>query len=435
MQSKDVVALGELSGEALGGFTARIEEMHEGIASRVFDSLGASAAPVKAIHDGVAHSLYGLVGKGLGAAAQASAKAVGARVPEDAASLEQTPRGRIAIGALNGAFGDRLEKSGSTLAAEMSVRRRGAAVEPTVSAVRASFPDATPRLAVFLHGLCESEEAWFLGARTHVPYGVGLRADAGYTPIYIRYNSGRHVSDNGRDLAALLEELTSSWPVDVHEIAFIGHSMGGLVARSASHQGAGMEWVTRVRHVFMLGTPHLGAPLERAANVASAGLALLPETRAMASALNLRSSGVKDLRYGYLLEEDWFGHEPDVFLRRAGREIPFLSGANHYFVSATLSREFNSPAARVIGDLLVLHGSAWGHGGRGKRMTFPIDNYRHIGSAHHFDLLNHPAVYEQIRTWLEGRPALEAGSVPPGSAPIALSPEHELLGEGDPHGR
>jgi pimeloyl-ACP methyl ester carboxylesterase len=411
MQSQEVEALGRLAGEALGGITTRLEEMHEGIATRVFGHLGASAVPVKAIHDGIAERVYATVGRGLSAAARSGAKAIGERVPPEARPLERSPGGRIAIGALNGALGDRLEKSGSALATPMSVRRRGEVVQLSPPALEATFRDATPKLAVFLHGLCETEEAWLLGARRHTPYGVRLRVDAGYTPIYLRYNSGRHISDNGRELARLLDQLTASWPVSVAEIALIGHSMGGLVARSGCHQGAGDEWVGKVRHVFMLGTPHRGAPLELAANVASAGLALLPETRAMSSALNLRSAGIKDLRYGYLLEDDWFGHEPDAFLRNTGREIPFLRTANHYFVSATLSRESDAPLGRAVGDLLVLHASAWGHPGRGKRLTFPIENYRHLGSANHFDLLNHPAVYEQIRTWLATRPVLEAGSV------------------------
>jgi pimeloyl-ACP methyl ester carboxylesterase len=423
MRSEEVVALGQPSGAALGGFAARIEEMHDGIAKRVFDSLGASSAPVKAIHDEVAHSVYALVGRGLTTAARTGAQAIGAEVAQDGVSLEKSSRGRIAIGALNGAFGDRLEQTGSPLAARMSVRRGGEAVEPTRAGLRAAFEDATPRLAVFLHGLCESEEAWLLGARRHAPYGDRLRSDAGCTALYVRYNSGRHISDNGRDLAQLLDEVISSWPVEVEEVALIGHSMGGLVSRSACHQGAGMHWVTRVRHVFMLGTPHLGAPLERAANVVSAGMALLPETRAMASALNLRSAGVKDLRYGYLLEDDWFGHDPDAFLRRAAREIPFLAGANHYFVSATLSGDPDAAVGRVIGDLLVLHASAWGHAGRGKQLSFPIDNYRHVGSANHFDLLNHPAVYEQIRTWIQGRPALEAGTAGSATQPSSGEPQ------------
>jgi hypothetical protein len=179
--------------------------------------------------------------------------------------------------------------------------------------------------------------------------------------------------------------------------------MGGLVARSACHQAADRPWVEEVRHVFMLGCPHLGAPLERATNAASAALALLPETRTLATALNLRSRGVKDLRYGYLLEEDWVGRDPDAVVRRMATEIPFLESANHYFVSASISRNPDDLASRLVGDLLVIGSSAWAQASRGERLTFPIDHYWHVGGVHHFQLLNHPAVYEQIHRWLSAR--------------------------------
>jgi hypothetical protein len=191
--------------------------------------------------------------------------------------------------------------------------------------------------------------------------------------------------------------------------------MGALVARSACHQGAGQDWVGKVRHVFMLGAPHHGAPLERLASAASAGLALLPETRTLATALNLRSAGVKDLGHGYLVEQDWLGHDADVFRQHTGTEIPFLRTANHYFVSASLSRDRDAPVGRLIGDLLVLPASAWAHKGRGQRLQFPVENYRHVGGINHFGLLNHPAIYEQIRVWMAGQRVLR-------EAPLALGP-------------
>ncbi len=222
----------------------------------------------------------------------------------------------------------------------------------------------------------------------------------------MNYNSGRHISENGRELAQLLARLVENWPVAVDEIALVGHSMGGLVARSACHYGAMSPWAQQVRHVFTLGCPHTGAPLERAANAAASAFARLPETRGLANALNLRSAGIKDLRYGYVVDEDWFGQDPDAYLRNTGREIPFLETANHYFVCATLSREPHAPLGRLFGDWLVLSSSAWGSGGRGQRLRFPVDNYRHVGGATHFDLLNHPAIFEQLRRWLTNRPAL-----------------------------
>jgi pimeloyl-ACP methyl ester carboxylesterase len=225
----------------------------------------------------------------------------------------------------------------------------------------------------------------------------------------VRYNSGLHISDNGRRLAELLDRLVTAWPVAVDEVVLIGHSMGGLVGRSACHYGRADGWRRRVAHVFTLGSPHRGAPLERVANVACSALSRLPETRGFATPLRVRSAGIKDLRYGYLLDEDWDGHDPDAFLRNTGREVPFLDTANHYFVCATVSADPDAPLSRIVGDLLVVPASAWSQGRRGERLRFPVDQYRHAGGLTHFDLLNHPAIYAQIKRWLTAGRALPTG--------------------------
>jgi hypothetical protein len=408
MQPDEIRALGDIAGEATGGAASHVHDMHDGIASRVFAAVGPGAAPVRAVHDGIARGVYSAVGALSGALVKGAAAAVSATRSPDAPSISESTRGRIAIGALNGAFGDALERRGNALALPMTVRRKGQDVPVTAPELAQVFPRATPRLALFVHGLCETDDAWRMGADRHVPYGRRLARELDYTPVYVRYNSGRHISQNGRDLAALLGRLTAAWPVEVREITIIGHSVGALVARSACHYGEGSEWVPKVRHLFALGAPHQGAPLERITNVASHALAKLPETRTFSRALNLRSAGVKDLRYGYLRDEDWHGQDPDTFLRNTGREIPFLDSANTYFVCATVSRDPHSPFGRMVGDLLVLRASAWAHGGHGERMQFPIDNYRHVGGVHHFDLLNHPAVYGQIKRWLTSDRALPA---------------------------
>ncbi len=408
MQPDEIRALGDIAGEATGGAASHVHDMHDGIASRVFAAVGPGAAPVRAVHDGIARGVYSAVGALSGALVKGAAAAVSATRSPDAPSISESTRGRIAIGALNGAFGDALERRGNALALPMTVRRKGQDVPVTAPELAQAFPRATPRLALFVHGLCETDDAWRMGADRHVPYGRRLARELDYAPVYVRYNSGRHISQNGRDLAALLSRLMAAWPVEVREITIIGHSVGALVARSACHYGEGSEWVPKVRHLFALGAPHQGAPLEQITNVASHALAKLPETRTFSRALNLRSAGVKDLRYGYLRDEDWHGQDPDTFLRNTGREVPFLDSANTYFVCATVSHDPHSPFGRMVGDLLVLRASAWAHGGHGERMQFPIDNYRHVGGVHHFDLLNHPAVYGQIKRWLTSDRALPA---------------------------
>lgn len=196
--------------------------------------------------------------------------------------------------------------------------------------------------------------------------------------------------------------------MEVAEIALVGHSMGGLLARSACHYAGPGSWRERVRHLVMLGTPHHGIPLELAAGAVHGAVSRLPETRALVKPLKLRSAGVRDLGRGYAADKDWHGTSPDVLRPRTGTTIPFLPGANHYFVSATLSREPDAPLGRLVGDVFVLPASAWSHPGRGRRMEFSVDQYRHVGGANHLDLLNHPAVYDQIRLWLAGGRALPA---------------------------
>jgi pimeloyl-ACP methyl ester carboxylesterase len=366
----------------------------------VFGALGPGAAPVRAVHDRIAAGAYAAASRLTGALVKSSAAAASLSQPPDAAALGDAPRGRLAVGALNGMWGDRLHRDHSALETPMAVRMRGCDVAIEIAALRRAFPRATPRLAVFIHGLCETEDAWLLHAGRHVPYGQRLQSELGYTPVFVRYNSGRHISHNGRALAELLDQLTAHWPVEVAEVALVGHSMGGLVARGACHYAAAGSWRDRVRHVFMLGSPHKGAPLELGANAVCHAAARIPELKPFATPIRVRSVGVKDLAYGYVVDADWEGHDPDAFWTNTGTEVPFLETATHYFVSASLTREPDAPAGRLLGDLLVLRPSAWSQGGRGERLQFPVNQYAHVGGATHFDLLNHPAVYAQIHRWL-----------------------------------
>jgi pimeloyl-ACP methyl ester carboxylesterase len=415
MRPEEIAALGDLAGEAAAGATRQIHEMHDGIARRVWRRVGPAALPVRLAHDRIALGAYSAAGELTRQLVRAGAHAASMTRSPEAPSIQGTPAGRLVVSALNGAFGDTLVRRRNPLALNMTVRRHNRDLELSPTAVTGAYPNAKSRLAVFVHGLCETEDAWtWIATRParHAPYGHRMEIELGYTPVYVRYNTGRHISENGRDLAHLLERLVAAWPTEVHEMTLIGHSVGGLVARSASHYGAGSAWVAKVRHVFTLGTPHRGAPLEQAANAASVALARLPETRPLAKALNIRSSGIKDLRYGYLVDECWMDEDCDAFLRDTSREIPFLPTARHYFLCATLSREPDAAVGRIIGDLLVLQPSAWAHEGRGKRMRFPIDHYHHLGGANHFDLLNHPAIYAQMRRCLGSQRALRPGQRP-----------------------
>jgi pimeloyl-ACP methyl ester carboxylesterase len=399
----------ELGGDALAGVAGVAKGIHEAVADRAFRPLGPMGKPVRVLHDLIGRAAHESVQRALHLAPRPGAAVLAGALPASARSMGAGIPGSLALGALNGAIGDALDRRGSELAVEMTIRRKGEELPADAAALARALPEATSKLAVFVHGLCETDGAWQLPGRES--YGATLERELGYTALYVRYNTGLHVSDNGRRLSEQLERLVSGWPAPVDEIALFGHSMGGLVARSACHYGEreGAAWTGAVRHVFCLGTPNLGAPLEKAANVSGWALDRVPETRPFAQLVNGRSAGIKDLRFGSCVEDDWCDCDADELLKDRCCDVPFLESATYYFVGATIARSSDSMFGTVVGDLLVRFPSA---AGRGRRRTIPfeLEHGRHVPGLNHFDLLAHPAVYEQLRGWLSrAEPALVEG--------------------------
>ena len=399
MTPAELRAMSRLGGHVFTGLVSRIEQVHHAVGGRAFGSIGPVSTPVRLIHDSIARGVYRAVGSAgpmAGALTGQAASRFGA-IGHDAA---RGPASSMALATLNAFAGDRLGPDLAPLAIRMAVRVDGSDVEPTAHRVRDAFGDATPKLAVFLHGLAETEKSWLRQASRSEPYGRRLQTEFGYTPVYIRYNTGRHVSDSGHDLARLLDDLAAAWPHEIQEILLVGHSMGGLVIRSACHYGAeaSATWVRRVRHVFYLGSPHLGAPLARVAGLAGWALGRVPETRPFADLLT-GSSAIRDLRHGYVLD-DWAACDPDGCQHNHRRDVPLLPGASHYAISAAVSADPESPLGAVVGDLLVQPASAHGRRGRHQHIPFPLDQTRGLGGMHHFDLLNHPDVWEAMRSLL-----------------------------------
>jgi pimeloyl-ACP methyl ester carboxylesterase len=397
-------ALTRLTASELASGSGAIGAMHDAIAGRVFGALGPGARPVRRAHDAIARSVYASVGGAATLAGHVADRALSRRDPGAGRPISATPRGAAVLAMLNGLIGDALEEAGSDLQEPMALRLGGRVVAPEARSLAAAFPDAKPRLVVLLHGLMETEYAWRLGGG--LAYGARLERELGCTALDVRYNSGRHVSRNGRSLADLLERVVAEWPVEVEQVALVGHSMGGLVARSACHQAAadGSEWVARVRHVVSLGTPHMGAPIAHGLHYAAHALHALPETRLFARFLRRRSAGIRDLRQGSLVDRDWEGRDPDALRAAACAEVPLLDGATHCFVTATITRDERHPLGRLIGDALVLTPSASGRS-RTRRIPFRAEHGLHVGRAHHLALLNHPAVYERLREWLTQPPS------------------------------
>jgi pimeloyl-ACP methyl ester carboxylesterase len=395
-------ALVELGFKELSGAIGGIGEIHGAVAQRVFRAVGPGATIAQAAHDAIARSVYAAVSGGPTVVGKAADAALGKRDRSAERRLSTTPWGGLGLAAINGLVGDVLESERSVLQEPMAVRVDGLAVPCESGALAAAFPAAAPRIVVFVHGLMGTEFPWWWGrGPSRECYGSRLERDLGCTPVFVRYNTGRHISENGQSLGDLLGELVSAWPVEVDQLALVGHSMGGLVCRSACYQASehAAEWVGRVGHVVSLGTPHMGAPLAQGVHYASAGLHAVPETRPFARFLRRRSGGIRDLRHGSLVDEDWRDRDPDALRAAVGKEVPLLEGATHCFVAATIMENPKHPVAQLFGDCLVLEPSASGRS-RTRRIPFEAEYGMYIGRTHHIALLNHPRVYERVRQWV-----------------------------------
>ena len=336
-------------------------------------------------------------------------------------------RGGDVRAVLNGLFGDALAERGSNFAIPLTFCTGSGDVLPLDRhALRAAVPDAGARLCVLVHGLMSSEMVWRMRGRQQLTYGDLLARDRGVSPVYVRYNSGQHISTNGRALAAGLQRLVRAWPVRVREIDLIGHSMGGLVIRSACHYGRGSAtladrlrrrgpWPARVRRVVLLGVPNSGASLEVIANLTSVALWSVPTpiTRLIGAGLDRRSDGIKDLRWGAVLDEEWHERDPSATERPERHPVRVPRRADYLVVAGSLADEpdVDRPALvnRLLGDALVTASSASGWLDGDEPALFPKVTVRLCPKVNHIALANHPDVYAQIADWWDERS--EAGPV------------------------
>ena len=356
--------------------TAVVEAMHATIASGpaiLGRPLAGVARAATGLVYGAVRGVTALVGGGLDLALGQLAPLLGSSVPG-------SERDAV-VAALNGVLGDYLVETANPLAIEMTVRYEG---------------ELGPKLLVLVHGSSMSDRQWLQGGHDH---GAALARDLGYTPIYLHYNSGLHISTNGRALAVQLERLVAEWPVAIDELVLLGHSMGGLVARSACHVGTDHAWRSHLRALITLGTPHHGAPLERGGNMVELLLGISRYSAPLVRLGKIRSAGVTDLRYGNVLDEHW--HARDRFEHRIDDRVPLPlpAGVRCYATAASLSPE---AGVRARGDGLVPIASALGiHASPEHTLAFPESRRRVVYGTGHIQLLGSAAVYETLRTWLE----------------------------------
>lgn len=375
--------------------TGLVETMHHNIA-RAPGPLGpATLAPTRGITGLVYRSVRGVT------------RLVGGSIDLALAPLvplleieSERPRRDAVVAALNGVLGDRLAAAGNPLALPMEFCVAGMAIAPETDAILGALAAPRERIVVLVHGLCMNDRQWKRGRHDH---GASLARDLDADALYLRYNSGLHISTNGAGFAALLERLAASWPVPLREIVLVGHSMGGLVIRSALAAGAARAhaWPARVRAAIMLGSPHHGAPLERGGHGIDQLLAASPYTVAFTRLGHLRSAGITDLRHGSVQEGDWAGHGRFDHAADRRHPLPLPSAVPCYAIAASVDAGPRATGRRPRGDGLVPVASALGHHRDPCRdLGLPPGRQWIAWRTGHLDLLGSAAVYRKLKGWL-----------------------------------
>ena len=391
----DFRGAGRLTIEAITGIIDLTEDLHYAIASVG----GKFGAPNQHRTKGITGLVYrnirtvlGLVGGAIDAALGKLDKLLGEK---------NSCSGREAfLAALNGILGDHLAVSNNPLTIPMQLRRNGVPLAIDDPAFSKAILESDGKLVLMVHGSCMNDLLWNRQGHDH---GTALASDLGYLPIYLHYNTGLHISENGRLFSELMEKYNNHLPQPI-EIVIIAHSMGGLVSRSACHSGklAGHTWLNRLRKLVFLGTPHHGAPLERGGNWVDILLEISPYSAPFSRLGKIRSAGITDLRYGNLSDDDWKGR--DRFERSGdGRSaIPLPEGVQCYTIATTIAKKSNKIGGNLLGDGLVTLNSALGrHENSDLNLLFPA-SHQWIGrDISHLSLLNHPEVYETIKQWLK----------------------------------
>jgi pimeloyl-ACP methyl ester carboxylesterase len=398
VRAADLQGASRLAVEGTLALTLLVENLHHNI-SRMPGPLGPhSDRPTRGITGLVYRSIRGvtkLVGSGLDTLLGAVARLTSAG--DDAAA---SPERDALLAAMNGVIGDHLAATANPLAIAMSVQHGGRALGLERASLAAAIPGAGGRVLLMVHGLCMSPRQWRRNGSDH---GAIIAAEGGFTLLYLHYNTGLHVSENGRLLADRLEALQREWPVRLDELVIVGHSMGGLVARSACHQGRerGHAWPGRLTKMVFLGTPHHGAPLERGGHWIDTVLGASPYTAAFARLGKLRSAGITDLRHGNVIEADHAGADRFAPRRDLRTPVPLPAGVQCFAIAASRGRPNAAPGQRLPGDGLVPVDSALGrHRLAARRLDFDAQRQWVGQGMNHLGLLHRDEVLAQLRAWL-----------------------------------
>jgi pimeloyl-ACP methyl ester carboxylesterase len=393
---QDLQGLARLGFDATIAVTNLVENMHQTIASRAGILGPGQDLPTR----GITGLVYRLVRGTTRVAGLGVDHLTGLLNQGQDSSSQSSPEREAVIAAMCGVWGDHMRETRNPLAIQMAFRVQGQALTLTRVALQQRLAQPKARLLVLVHGLCMNDLQWQRRGHDH---GSELANALGMTALYLNYNTGLHVSQNGEMFSKAMQTLIEQWPVPVEELVVIGHSMGGLVARSACHhaQAAGLNWLSTLRQLVCLGTPHHGAPLERGGQLIDSLLGQSPYLAPFARLGKARSAGIADLRFGNVQQADWSAHRKHDQKVDERLPTPLPPGVQTYLVAAVQAQRTDHARNAWIGDGLVPLASALGEHARSElALSVPDSHKQVVTGANHWDLLNSPEVYQQLLVWL-----------------------------------
>lgn len=374
----DLRGASQLACDATLGVTDLVEQMH-GTILRLPMPLGPMRVAPNA---GLARLVYGSI-RGTTRLVDRIIDTVTRPLMGDGTLADDAPERQAVLAVLNGIMGDHLERTGNPLATSMQLRLTDQAVDLSAPAGK----DQPRRWLLLAHGLCMNDRQWHRDGHDH---GAALARDLGLIPLYLRYNSGLGVHENGALLSRQLEHFMALHGKASDEIHVLAYSLGGLVTRSAlaSAQEESHRWVDQLHKLIFLGTPHEGAPLAVGGHGIDKALELSPYSAAFAGLARARSQGLHDLRSG-------LGPK----LHGGAVQLPRNTGV--YSIAGALAGSPGRVGDGLLGDGLVPVTSALAFKPpANQEHTLPVKRQKVARSVGHLDLLSSPAVYKQLLNWM-----------------------------------
>lgn len=369
------------------GTSKLVEAMHNTI-ERVHPPIGESKATSTSGISGLVYKTIRSTSKTVGTSFDLSMQAVAPFLDD---STQSSPTRDVFLSVINGVYGDKLVEQNNALAIDMRFifdkqpLQFNKAESPLKLQVQSPGSD---KIMLFIHGLCMSHYGWEVNDKNQ---SEQLAKVLGFTPVYLHYNTGKSIASNGEMLAQQLEMLIEQWPTSITDLSLVGHSMGGLVARSAHFYGTQYhkKWLAKTTSIISIGTPHNGAMLEKGGAVIDALLTLSPYAVPFTRLTGIRSQGIEDLRHGKISASQ------DAF-------IPIPDNVRFYALAGVLNKTPNKVAEQSIGDGLVTLNSAFGISKQASKTLAIPEHHKWLKyNLSHNAMLSDPDVFNAIANWLK----------------------------------